>query len=424
MKKQHVLISLFLAVGIFALVLNSCKKDEEPSALNLVTIVAGDIDLNGSTAPNNVPVSPTITLTFSTDLKASTVTESTVTMVQDYDDAMIQLTITVSGKTITITPETALGNGTLYQLNLMAGILSAEDQALTAFNRTFTTTGTFVPSGVIAHWSFENNANDVIGSYDPTANGVVAVTYTDSRSTAAGKAATFDGDASIIEVPNGDQLMNTNNFTLSFWVKANSVGHVDANQNPAGHFVIGLGTASGFQFEIPSDYSSCKLAATYQVTGATQGEDLWFNGSGETKDNGGWQGWTFCKNLTQAGGVAGLLKDKWANVICTYNSSTKVGTMYINGEKMKAQDFNLYGNTHPIYTATGLKYSGVAPDVVNELAFGFIQSRAGTKWDAEPWGGYEFPGANHFKGQLDDIRIFHKALTQTEVTLMYNSEKP
>jgi hypothetical protein len=64
------------------------------------------------------------------------------------------------------------------------------------------------------------------------------------------------------------------------------------------------------------------------------------------------------------------------------------------------------------------------PDVNNDLAFGFIQSRAGSMWANEPWGGYTFPGANHFKGQLDDIRIYHKTLSPVEIQLMYDSEKP
>jgi hypothetical protein len=97
--------------------------------------------------------------------------------------------------------------------------------------------------------------------------------------------------------------------------------------------------------------------------------------------------------------------------------------MYINGEKMKAQDFNLWPDGDDKRSVTGMTYAGVAPETVNELAFGFIQSREGTLWDSEAWGGYDFPGANHFKGQLDDVRIFHKAITETEIRLMYNSEK-
>jgi len=91
--------------------------------------------------------------------------------------------------------------------------------------------------------------------------------------------------------------------------------------------------------------------------------------------------------------------------------------------KMKSQDFNLWPDGDAKRFVTGLKYRGVAPEVVNELAFGFIRSRAGTLWDAEDWGGYDKPGANHFKGSLDDIIIYNKVLTEAEIGLMYNSGK-
>jgi len=51
------------------------------------------------------------------------------------------------------------------------------------------------------------------------------ITYTASRNPAAGMAATFNGTTSLIEIPNGDQLMNTDDFTLSVWVKADSTKH-------------------------------------------------------------------------------------------------------------------------------------------------------------------------------------------------------
>ncbi|NTV84466.1 MAG: LamG domain-containing protein, partial [Bacteroidales bacterium] len=149
-----------------------------------------------------------------------------------------------------------------------------------------------------------------------------------------------------------------------------------------------------------------------------------FPGDGVTGANGGWQGWSFCKDLTGSGGVAGLIKDKWANIVCVYNGTTREGIMYINGEKMKAFDFDLWPEGDVKRGVVGMKYGGTAPDVLPELAFGFIQSRAGTLWDGEPWGGYDFPDANHFDGKLDDIRIFHKPLTDTEISLMYASEKP
>ena len=413
MKNKIAYLSTLILAVVLLVGMNSCKKD--PTALTLQTLVAGDIDMNGAVAPSTVPVNPTIVATFSTDVDAATANNNSITMMRDYDDTAIPLTVTVAGNQITIVPTEALANGALFKMNFAATIKSTDGESLTALDRSFTTIGTFAPSGQIAYWNFEDNADDQIGSFD--ASSVLAVSYTASHSTAAGKAATFNGITSIIEIPNGDQLMNPD-FTLSFWVKAVT--------QDKGHFVMGLGAFYGFQFEIAGDFTNCKLAAGYSYQGGGDTaifSDNWWNGDGKNKDNGGWQGWTLNKDMTGSGGIPSLLKDTWAHVVCTYNSTTRVGTMYMNGEAVKAQDFNLWPAADKWVKATGMMYGGKEPDVVNELAFGFIQSRAGTMWDAEPWGGYAIQGANHFKGQLDDVRIFNKAITAAEVDLMYKSEK-
>ncbi len=420
MKKSQVLLSVFSFILLIAVGLTSCKKD--PVLLTLDAMVTGAIDLNGAVSPDNVPVNPSIVATFSTDLDETTVTSSSITMVQEYDNSPIELTISTSGKTATIQPVENLGNGILYKLTFSSTIKSLEEESLGSVTRTFTTLGTFMPKGAIAYFPFEDSPEDVIGDFDPSASGVVAISYTAGRNETAGKAAAFDGDASIIEVPNGDVLMNTANFSLTFWVKTNSSGHVNASGDPTGYFVMGLSAFYGFQFEITADHSSCKLAASYDLgDGTATGEDLWFNGEGQTRDNGGWQGWDFCKDLRNSGGVPGLLQDKWAHVVCVYNAEDKSGSLYINGEKMKSQNFNLWPDGDAKTGVVGLKYNGQEPETYPELAFGFIQSRAGSLWDGEAWGGYDFPTSNHFKGQLDDIAIYHKVLTETEIQLMYNS---
>lgn len=422
MKTKRTILSVLLIFTAAIFILSSCKKDDDETTFSLSSLKAGSIDLNGATSPNNVPVNPTIVATFTTDVDGSSVSATSIKLNRIYDNVDMPITVTVSGASITIIPVDDLGSGTQFKLSFPQ-VLSTDGQSVSAFNRSFTTAGTFAPSGVIAHWTFEGNAQDVVGTYNAT--DAIDIAYQASRNTAAGTAAFFNGTTSIIEVPNGDQLNNTTNFTLSFWVKTKSAGHVDAGGNPKGHFVIGLGAFKGFQFEIPGDYGSCKLAAQYAYADGTSGaEDLWFNGDGKTYQNGGWQGWTYCQDLTGSGGVQALLKDTWAQVVCTYNATTKVGTLYINGVKMKAQDFNLWPVGDPKTTVTGLKWGGVAPEVYPVLAFGFIQSRQGTMWATEPWGGYTFPTANHFGGWLDDIRIFHTAITAQEVDLMYQSEKP
>jgi len=312
-----------------------------------------------------------------------------------------------------------MGTGTPYLLKFN-GIQSSDGQSITNLTRNFTTAGPYAPGGAIAYWSFDGDANDHIGTFNPKTNGVVSITYEPSFNAAAGQCAKFNGTSSIIEIANGDQLTNTPNFSICFWVKTNSTGHVDGGGNPKGHFVLGLGAYYGFQFEIPADYTWCKLAGRYELAdGTTASEDLWFPGDGKTGSNGGWQGWTFCKDLTGSGGVQALLKDKWAFVVCTFDGPTKVATMFINGEKMKAFDFNLWPAGDPKLGVKGMKYGGVEPDVLNELAFGFIQSRGGTMWATEPWGGYQYPTANHFGGWLDEVRIYHRTLSETEIAAMY-----
>jgi hypothetical protein len=387
-------------------------------------MMAGEIDLNAAASPTNVPVNPTITVTFTTDVDVTTATTDYITLIQEYDDTEIDISISVSGAVVTITVSESLGTGTLYELTFGSGIIASNGKALTEFTRTFTTTGTFAPSGVIAHWTFENNANDVVGDFDPDVLGEVAITYTASRNADAGMAATFDGDASIIEIPDGDLLINNEDLTLSFWMKTNSSGHVNADGNPAGHFVMGLGAFFGLQFEVFGGYDGAKFAIQYELgDGTTTAEDMWFPSLATDNTTGGWQGWDFAKSVT-ADDMMAMLKDAWLHVVYTYDGTEKQGTLYYNGEKMKSFDFDLWPEGDAKATVVGVKYGGTEPDVVNELAFGFIQSRAGTMWDNEPWGGYGIATANHFKGQLDDIRFFHKAITATEVGLMYDSEKP
>lgn len=417
MKSKSFFFLLLVGITASALMFNACKKDDDPVAPTLVSLLAGDVDLNGATSATTMPVNPTIVATFSTEIDAATATAANIKLTQDYDGSDMTLTISVSGKSITITPAVELGTGTLYQLMISGALKSTDGLSLTELSRNFTTIGTFAPSGVIAHWTFEDNAEDVVGNFNASA--AIDMTYTGSRNAAAGKAATFNGTTSIIEIPNADQLMNTEHFTLSFWVKTNSQG-IDR-----GHFVMGLGAFYGFQYEIFGSYDGAKLPVRYELAdGGTVAEDMWFPaGALDNSHPDGWQGWDFAKNLTPEQMIA-LLKDNWLHVTFTFDGGSKKATLYYNGEKMKSFDFNLWPDDVPQRTVVGMKYDGTPPEVLNELALGFIHSRGGTLWDGEPWGGYDFPDANHFKGQLDDIRVFHKVLTANEIGLMYNSEKP
>lgn len=414
LKSMRKLIKL--SVGLLAIaslgILTSCSDDDE-TEFKLVSLTSGTVDLNGATGAVDIPTDAVITATFSKEVDE---TSLNIALTQMYDNANIDVAVTVNKKVVTITPA-GLGGGITYAIYFNT-VKATSNDVLVPFNRSFTTVGTFVPAGQIAHWGFEDNANDDIGTYNASANGIVDITYASSRSTAAGKAASFNGTTSIIEVPNADELINTHDFTISFWVKTNSADITH------GHFVLGLGAFYGIQFEINGSYKEAKFAIQYEKEdGTTASEDMWFPSNATDLNTGGWKGWDYAKVLTDDQMIA-LLKDSWLQVIYTFNGADRQGILYYNGEKMKSFDFDLWPDDDAKRTVVGLKYGGVEPDVVNELAFGFIQSRAGTMWDAESWGGYDFPDASHFKGLLDDVRIFHKTLTAQEVDLMYKSEKP
>ncbi|HAH56557.1 MAG TPA: hypothetical protein DCL86_00260 [Bacteroidales bacterium] len=419
MKKQWFKTTALLLSGALLLGFTSCNNDDDdnPTALSLSTLTAGSIDLNGATAPNNVPIDPSITATFSTGVDAATATSANITLLRDYDNTNIPLNITVSGSTITITPSEILASGAMHKLTLGAGLKSTDGAALgTAIDRVFSTDGFFAPSGMVAYWDFDGDGNDKIDSYD--VRDAIDITYVDSRKAAAGKAAQFNGTTSIMEVPGADQLMNTKDFTLSFWVKAQDAGH--------GQFVMGLAAFHGFQFELFGGFDGFKMPVQFDFGDGTSGTggDLAYNGDGKTKDNGGWRGTIYNKENAS---LPDILRDNWFHIVYVYNSETKIRSMFLNGEKVIAQDHNLWyddeGNPYPERGIVGLKYNGTPPETLPELAFGFVHSRGGTLWDNEPWGGYDFPDANHFKGLLDDVRIFHKPLSEAEIQLMYNSEK-
>lgn len=409
--KFLVMLTLIAGVATFY----ACSDDDGGSgnggAIALSSLTSGTTDLNGATAATGVSVDMPIVATFSKDVDEATTDGIAIT--RTFDDADVPVTVTVDGKVVTITPVNDMSGGAQFELSV-TGLKSEGGASLTSVSRLFTTGGTFAPDGVMAHFTFENNVNDVVGAYDP-ANAGTAVTYVDSRNAAAGKAASFNGTTTIIEVPNGDDFMENGDFALSFWVK------VDASKES--HFVMGLGGWYGFQFEIlggawTATDKGVKLATRYQLATTTDAEDTWWNGNPN-----GWQGSIFAKDVVAEGGISAYFKDKWAHVVCTYVAATKIGTMYVNGERVRAFDFNLWPADAAKKAATGVTFAGNTTGGGNNLAIGFIQA-SGNRVIADEWADPSITTNNHFKGLLDDIRIYDRPITAQEVELMYNSEKP
>ncbi|HYG40477.1 MAG TPA: LamG-like jellyroll fold domain-containing protein [Cytophagales bacterium] len=427
-----------MVVVIFATIIISCKDDDEgEAAFELSALTANDIDLNGATSPSDVPTDAIITATFAADVDPASATTTNVKLIRDYDDAEIPLSVSGSGKTLTIDPVDPLGTGTLYLLQLGAGLMSSGGQPFAAVERSFTTAGTFAPAGVVAHWSFENSAEDIVGDYDAAAENVIDITYAASRSEAAGQAAVLNGTSSIIEVPNGSQLLSSQ-FAVSFWVFLNNDGKT------TGNFTFGIGNFHGLQFEMAADAKFFKFAQGIELEdGTTVTNDFAFDANGKTNQNlatadeqKGIDNATTLDKEYGGDGIQQLIANKWAHITFVFDGANKTRALYINGEPVMKQDLKLLSGASvdaglkPLATAKGLKFIPVDPSSTDgtyndNLAFGWWQNRDagfGTAWG--DWAVFTNPGANHFRGMLDDFRFFNTALTDTEIQLMYNSEKP
>jgi len=267
----------------------------------------------------------------------------------------------------------------------------------------------------ISYFSFSGNMNDLIGNHTPPKENIRNLTYGTDRFGRAASAGDFDGSTTIVEIPGGQQYMEHYDLTVSFWMKANSTKD--------GQFIMGLAGWKGFYMDISSDWSGIKLTTQYLLAGGkSDSEDLYFAGTGLTKDNGGWQGYTFQKDVSGGIGDA-YLKDKWVHVVCTYNADNRLNTMYLNGEKVMQTDFNLWPTDDLAITTIGVTYAGNISNGGNELALGFIQGQY-NRIITESWADPADLYSNHFKGQLDDLRIFKIALTAIEVATLYKDEKP
>ncbi len=412
-------------VAAAAFIMTSCSDDDSsPSALKISSAKSGSKNLYGTTSATDVPVDSTISVTFAREIDAATATSSTVML--KMGGTTVASVITASGSTIWINPNSALMTGTNYSIRFM-GVKAKDGGALSntdsiAF-KSYGAPSVTPPqaTNLLAYWNFNNTATEANNSTDYTTAATVDLTYGKDRFGYDNGAASFNGTTSIIEVNNGDKLLTPSN-ALSFWVYTDSTGG-----HTQGHFPMGVGDLYGFFVELGMPGALKQTANFKKSDGSNSAQDMWYNGSGEDKDNGGWIGWDYRLNINAsapgaANGVGALMLGKWTHVVFTYDAAAKIQLLYLNGVLSQRNNYANVPDAGGPNTFTGFSWNANA-EVTNKLAFGFNHDRASTHWSTEPWGGYTFPGANHFKGRLDDVRFWKAALTPAEITALYNSEK-
>ena len=441
-------LSLFL-LGALPFVFMNCGDDDDGAGgLRLQSLTGSgtsfvtgdpvaDLDLFGAFPTADVPLDVEITATFSAPLDNNTVTGAAIQLTAGADQ--VATTLAVNGAVVTITPDEALDRGTDYTLTVTTGVLTTDGASLSATTNLFFRTagrGEVTPpreANQQIYVSLDNSTDDRTGNYALANEG--AVTYGEDRFGQLNSAAFFDGDATIIEYEEGVNLISPE-FSLSVWLRVDTVDHFNAEGNLASMFAIGMGNFNGWQMELRGGnarFDQLVVAQRFTSTdpnAPTPAEDftVW-NLDGQLEDFEINRGADFEANVS--GGLQGLLVDKWAHLVYVYNQSENSRFFYINGELVRRTNFN-NSTVERIQNITGMVFGPNEsqdepsdPEFISRrLALGFVHGSDSKMWVGTPFGDYSIPTSNHYKGGMDDFRIWDAALTQAEVQQLYNDERP
>jgi hypothetical protein len=225
----------------------------------------------------------------------------------------------------------------------------------------------YVPTnGIVGWWPFNGNANDESGNGN---NGNVnGATLTTDRFGVISKAYSFDGVDDQIDIQNSNNLNFTNTFTISIWHYDRTLNFQSVTQGKQGFLVskVASGTSDGYWFVSQNNNTgpfSC-------------------NTPNKTMNVAFYQG-------ISTSPIQCIDTLTWHNIIFSMqNGNYKT---YLNGVLVDSSITTL---------------NNILPNSL-PMIFGFVSN----------------PGNNdgRFNGILDDIGIWNRALTQQEITDLYNA---
>ncbi len=193
----------------------------------------------------------------------------------------------------------------------------------------------------------------------------VNTAFVNDRNGSASKAVSFNGTTSYLETPNDAALHPAFPFTVSFWVNP-----VDSASTSNQFFQSQIAGAY-YGFWIQASSGTGQVAANFgDGTGASSG------------------------NRNSAVSSTKLRSNTWTHVTVIFNGYNNM-QMYFNGVAESA-----------------LTYSGSASSIV------YLPSTTTTAKGRI--GGYDGISTAYFNGKMDKVKIWSKALTNTEVTTEYN----
>jgi hypothetical protein len=253
----------------------------------------------------------------------------------------------------------------------------------------------------VSYWPFDGDANDHKGGLTTTSSGVSYTTGVRGQS--------YQGSASgyaTATLAGGNIFAGLTSFSVSLWFKLPAL---PVAGDPGGMFFVG------------SSMNPNEIILEADVPNNTQinTDSLKIHHGFLDPGSPGYQGFTLESYDTNALG-------KWEHLVMTYDGGSSTYTYYQNAIPTgvsSAWSNGMYVTPTTIYDGSLPVGSGTPPTaVLGNISFASDPPTTlviGT-WPAGLYGVSPTLGSNGcFLGQLDELRVFNKALTQLEVSGLF-----
>ncbi|MBI3138992.1 MAG: LamG domain-containing protein [Sphingobacteriales bacterium] len=215
-------------------------------------------------------------------------------------------------------------------------------------------------NGLVAHYPFNGNANDLTSNANHGT--ITGATLTSDRFGNINQAYLFDGSSDYIRVNNSTSLDMKESFSISAWI------------SPDDYEIPGVVVWNG-------DPAFAKDPFILYFT-----DRPGYNSIGIRKDVG--DGTTINEAFAPSNVIFSGI---WSHVVGVCNATTKQMKLYINGELLKTvtvTDMSIGYSTSAFWTMIGAAESTAGID-------------------------------NFFKGKIDEVRIYNRELTPSEITEIF-----
>jgi hypothetical protein len=262
-------------------------------------------------------------------------------------------------------------------------ITSCKDDPAPDPNAGKTDPSTIATTNLIAYFPFDGNGEESIAALTPTVE--TAVTYVAGRRGQAYQGAELAH--LLYTLPTGSKMKTLTSFSIGMWFKSPLV---TGDPEPT-IFEIGKsddafwGNLKLALNRLDAAADSLQLKAFFLKNGAT------------------WSG----QHISYSNPT--FLVDKWMHLVFEYDAATSKYKIYKDGMQVVTNT-----GVENRYSAEGVALGDLAFDKADVLNIG--------AWRTKSEGGLTDAWMGWFKGNLDELRVYDKALTDTEVKALYDAE--